>query len=259
MMARIRTVKPEFWSSEQVMSCRPLARLLFIGLWNFCDDGGNHPLAPRTIKALVFPGDAIDADEISALLDELEAAQLTQSYVADGKRYLHVRGWRHQKIEKKNFKYPPPMPEVDERSPSDPALLAECSATDRRPAARGWDEERRGEHNTHRATVEADAVPDAVASRMRLDWAPDPTLLKAYALRMAIPVEHFTRQTTAAFVCHYSATERVETQAAWVSLLVKWVKRDRAAASNIRAFPLKRPPAGPDFDDTSWASDLGAL
>lgn len=34
-MARIRTIKPEFWTSEQVMGCAPLARLLFIGLWNF--------------------------------------------------------------------------------------------------------------------------------------------------------------------------------------------------------------------------------
>lgn len=63
-MARIRTIKPEFWSSEQVMESRPLARLLFIGLWNFCDDGGNHPLSPRTIKALVFPGDDITTEAV---------------------------------------------------------------------------------------------------------------------------------------------------------------------------------------------------
>ena len=102
-MARIRTVKPEFWSSEQVMSCRPLARLLFIGLWNFCDDGGNHPLSPRTIKALVFPGDDMTSDEVSELLGELEGAHLTRRYTVEGKQYLHVMGWKHQKIEKKNF------------------------------------------------------------------------------------------------------------------------------------------------------------
>ena len=41
-MARIRSIKPEFWTAEQVMECSPMARLLFIGMWNFCDDGGNH-------------------------------------------------------------------------------------------------------------------------------------------------------------------------------------------------------------------------
>ncbi len=42
-MARIRSIKTEFWTAEQVMECSPIARLLFIGMWNFCDDGGNHP------------------------------------------------------------------------------------------------------------------------------------------------------------------------------------------------------------------------
>lgn len=258
-MARIRTIKPEFWSSEQVMSCCPLARLLFIGLWNFCDDGGNHPLAPRTIKALVFPGDAITAEELSELLAELEAAQLTQSYVADGKRYLHVRGWRHQKIEKKNFKYPAPQPEFDEQLPSDALPLAERSASGPRPAGCVRDGEWTGEHNITRGAAPSSTVRAPAASRMSLDWTPDPVLLQAYASRMAIPVEQFTRQTTAAFVCHYSATERIETQAAWICLLVKWVRRDRAAAGNVRAFPLKRQVGGPDFDDTTWALDLGAL
>jgi hypothetical protein len=49
-MARIRTVKPEFWTSEQVMNCSRDARLLFIGMWNFCDDGGNHPASAKTLK-----------------------------------------------------------------------------------------------------------------------------------------------------------------------------------------------------------------
>ena len=42
-MARIRTIKPEFWASEQVMDCKPVTRLLFIGLWNFVDDFGRAP------------------------------------------------------------------------------------------------------------------------------------------------------------------------------------------------------------------------
>ncbi|MNG36113.1 hypothetical protein D3C84_1230420 [compost metagenome] len=76
---------------------------------------------------------------------------------------------------------------------------------------------------------------------------------------MGIPVDHFTAEATAAFVCHYSASGRMETQASWVSLLVKWVKRDAAAGSNVRQFPLKRQANGPDFNGTSWADDLGAL
>ncbi len=260
MMARIRTVKPEFWSSEQVMSCSPLARLLFIGLWNFCDDGGNHPLAPRTIKALVFPGDDITTDQVSNLLGELEAAELTLSYWVAGKNYLHVRGWKHQKIEKKNFKYPAPPAESGDDSESGRREFAEESSTGRRPVDPGREGKGIGEdqHNTQRAEHENSVDPKA-PTEMTLEWVPDQKLLKAYARRMGIPVDHFTADATAAFVCHYSASGRLETQASWVSLLVKWVKRDEAAGSNVRQFPLKRQANGPDFNDTTWADELGAL
>ncbi len=63
-MSRIRTVKPEFWTSEQVISCSPLSRLLFIGLWNFCDDNGVHPASYVRIKTEVFPADNINIDGI---------------------------------------------------------------------------------------------------------------------------------------------------------------------------------------------------
>ncbi|PRA33784.1 DnaT-like ssDNA-binding domain-containing protein [Pseudomonas poae] len=256
-MARIRTVKPEFWSSEQVMSCRPLARLLFIGIWNFCDDGGNHPLSARTIKALVFPGDDITVEEVSGLLGELEGANLTMSYWAGGKNYLHVRGWKHQKIEKKNFKYPSPPSEFDDQSASGRRQFAEESSTSRQPFDPGREGKGIGEdqHNTLGAEQE-NSVDPKLPTEMCLEWVPDQKLLKAYALRMAIPVERFTPEATAAFVCHYSASGRCETQAAWVSLLVKWVKRDEASASNIRQFPARRPSTEPDFDSNAWAEGL---
>jgi hypothetical protein len=263
MMARIRTVKPEFWSSEQVMSCRPLSRLLFIGLWNFCDDGGNHPLSPRTIKALVFPGDDITTDEVSELLGELEGSNLTKSYTVAGKLYVHVLGWRHQKIEKKNFKYPPFTTEFDDQSESGRRLFVEESSTGRRPLDPGREGKGREEdqHNSHSASepdfFEAEQSVDPKSPcEMTLEWKPDEKLLKAYALRMAIPVSAFTDEATASFVCHYSASGRIETQASWVSLLVKWVKRDSASASNVRQFPVKRQANGPDFFDTSWRTDV---
>lgn len=107
-MARIRTVKPEFWSSEQVMECSPMTRLLFIGLWNFCDDAGNHVNSERTIKAQVFPGDDITSSDVRRMLDELSSNGLVVFYVHDGKEYLHVTGWaKHQRIEKPTYKYPP--------------------------------------------------------------------------------------------------------------------------------------------------------
>jgi hypothetical protein len=105
-MSRIRTIKPEFWSSEKVMECSTLARLLFIGLWNFCDDGGNHPLRLKTIKAEIFPGDEITSETIQGLLDELSSNSLITFYCNGNSELLHVNGWDHQKIDRPTFKYP---------------------------------------------------------------------------------------------------------------------------------------------------------
>src|SRR5690606_30450432 len=106
-MARIRTIKPEFWTSEQVMNCSPMARLLFIGLWNFCDDAGNHVASPKTIKANVFPGDDITSTDVQRLLDELSSNELIDYYSFENKDFLHITGWHHQKIDRPTYKHPP--------------------------------------------------------------------------------------------------------------------------------------------------------
>lgn len=99
-MARIRTIKPEFWTSEQVMECAPLTRLLFVGIWNFCDDAGRMALSARKIKAQVFPSDDISADCIRRMIDELSTNGLLVCYNVDGKEFLQVTGWHHQKIDR---------------------------------------------------------------------------------------------------------------------------------------------------------------
>jgi len=108
-MARIRSIKPDFWTSEQVMECSTNARLMFIGMWNFADDHGRMPAASKTIKAQIFPGDDIDPKNIRRMIDELSANGLIRLYEVDGKEFLLVTGWHHQKIDKRQeAKYPAP-------------------------------------------------------------------------------------------------------------------------------------------------------
>lgn len=107
-MARIRTIKPEFWTSEQIAECSVNARLLFIGLWNFCDDSGVMPSSLKGIKMKVFPGDDdVTSENIQRMLAELSANRLIVFYVVDEQEYLRVTGWhKHQKIDQPTFKYP---------------------------------------------------------------------------------------------------------------------------------------------------------
>lgn len=124
-MARIRTVKPEFWTNEKVMSCKPLTRLLFIGMWNFADDYGRLHYAPLGIKAKVFPNDSIAADDVRDMLGELRGNGLLVIYAAEGKEYIEITGWDHQKIDKRQkSKIPGPFEAgsaVKDGSPPTPA------------------------------------------------------------------------------------------------------------------------------------------
>ena len=280
-MARIRTIKPEFWSSEQVMENRPLARLLFIGLWNFCDDGGNHPLAPRTIKALVFPGDDITTEAVSELLGELEGTGLTRRYAVDGKQYLHVSGWKHQKIEKRTFKYPKPpqlvvddkgdggdaapkdQQEVVDQSSNDGGEVVDDSSNGSRALAPGRDVDVEGNGmDQHHSLNAGEEIPQAeseqnptlakiamvqpeptpkpvdpkVPVEMTLDWEPDANLLKTYCVHFGVSADLFTKGAIAPFTAHHETAGTLEIQAKWVSLLVRWVKDDKARASNVRPF-----------------------
>jgi hypothetical protein len=128
-MARIRSIKPEFWTSSQVMECSRDARLLFIGLWNFCDDHGRHPWSPKQIKALVLPADELSASDVESMMLELEANGLIVRYSANGRDFFAVTGWHHQKIDKRqSAKYP--GPECEE-SASVRRIVAECAANSR--------------------------------------------------------------------------------------------------------------------------------
>jgi hypothetical protein len=130
-MARYRTIKPEFWTSEQVVDCSPNARLLFIGLWNFCDDQGIHPYSPKQIKMEVFPGDSFTPEHIQEFLNELISNDLIRTYHIENKKYLIVTGWHHQKIEKPSKKYPFPQL-FDDHSTTNPRILDDPSGTERK-------------------------------------------------------------------------------------------------------------------------------
>ena len=142
-MARLRTIKPEFWTSEQIVSCSIHARLLFIGMLNFCDDYGIHPASYLRLKMEVFPNDQFSTEDIKQWVYELLEQKLIFEYEVDNSHYWMVTGWeKHQKVEKRTTKYPFP-PTLENKSGSAPRLLPEYSPTP--PLTLHDREERRGE------------------------------------------------------------------------------------------------------------------
>lgn len=235
-MARIRTIKPEFWTSEQVMECSAMARLLFIGIWNFCDDAGNHPMSPKTIKALVFPGDDITALAVEGLLAELVSNRLITIYEAASKQYLHVNGWHHQKIDRPTVKHP----EFVEPSPSARREVGEGSSSGDRVLTPGREGKGRNTHSPREPFA------------MFLDWIPDQVQLEAYAKRSGVAIEEFSEKAISGFVVHHDAKGLAKTESQWIADLVGWRKRDLANAAKV--VPLRAGSVGQQLDDsdTSW-------
>lgn len=76
-MARIRTIKPEFFTSEDIVDLSPFARLLYIATWCEADREGRLVWKPRTFKMRYFPEDKLD---IEALCDEIVQRGLVKLY-----------------------------------------------------------------------------------------------------------------------------------------------------------------------------------
>lgn len=110
-MARIRTIKPDFWTDERLVECSPSARLLFLGMLNFADDYGNLRRSSKKLHLQILPNDDVDCE---ALLQELMEQEVVVEYDVCGETYLHIKGFlQHQKIDKPS-KSQIPAPEISE-------------------------------------------------------------------------------------------------------------------------------------------------
>lgn len=119
---RIRSIKPEFWTSEDIYALSVDERLLFIGLWSYVDDNGVGLFRIHEIIRQLFFGDASrDYREtlrrVSDGLQHLFEHGLIEVYKEDGTQYLHITHWKkHQRVDKPN-KARYPLPSNDSEMP----------------------------------------------------------------------------------------------------------------------------------------------
>lgn len=112
-MARIRTIKPEFWEDEKLAKLPLHARLLFIGTWNFADDNGVLLANPVLMKSHIFPYEDIGISTISEWIDMLVENGMLIRATYNGKDYLVIRKFLiHQKINRKSIRINIPLPVV---------------------------------------------------------------------------------------------------------------------------------------------------
>jgi hypothetical protein len=100
-VARIRSIKPEFFTSLTIAELPLSARLTFIGLWTYVDDNGVGPADARLIRAAIWPLE--EAPDILQRtredLQSLHAARLIALYEDSGRPLVAVANWsEHQKV-----------------------------------------------------------------------------------------------------------------------------------------------------------------
>jgi hypothetical protein len=139
-MARIRSVKPEFWIDRGLARALSRdARLLYIALWNQADEHARLHGDPRYVKGQCFPyDDDLSLADIDRLLDELAASGRVQRYVAGGDPYLFLpKLASHQRLEsdKVSSRLPDPPPPSPERPSPQPPNPSESGADKSAPRA----------------------------------------------------------------------------------------------------------------------------
>lgn len=127
---RIRTIKPEFWGSENVSHLARDARLVFIGLWSLADDAGRFRADPRYVAGQLLAYDQDGLDVVSRALASLRDGGFVVLYEVRGSHYGAITGWgEHQKIDrpsKSRLPEPPESPLANPREDSTKAREASC-------------------------------------------------------------------------------------------------------------------------------------
>lgn len=154
-MARIRTIKPGFFRSEDVSALPMRARLTWIGLWTQCDDAGRTKDNAKLIKADVWPLDPVTLADIEEDLSTLAAHGRIVRYEVDGRRYLEVVNWDdHQSINRPTPSKIPPPPNGTYPQMSTHGRFSEDSHQE------GKGKEGKGGDARARASMSAGTVPD---------------------------------------------------------------------------------------------------
>ena len=255
---RIRSIRPEFWTSEDVAAMDWHTRLVYIGLWSYVDDNGVGRDIERLITTDLF---ALDDDlteasvRVHGALKHLNTHGQITRYSVNGKRFLHITAWnRHQKINRPTAsRYPLPTSTDIEVHGG----LTEDSLSPQVNAPLGEGEKgRRGEGISARA--HATHAPTKPRPAKRAATLPEDFTLtdsrRTYALSKNIPAdiefEAFTNHHTAkgSTFKDWDAAWRT-----WVGNAVKFGRSTRDVPTPTRIAPYER--AGVIYDDHGVYAD----
>lgn len=122
-MARIRTIKPEFFTSETVGEWSDSTQIIFIGLWNHARDNGVGSANQRYLAGQIRPfmDQAEAVRRIQVALQECSRSGVLRLFTRGNRDFYAVVNWKeHQSIQKPTpapagFELPNPEEEAEYR------------------------------------------------------------------------------------------------------------------------------------------------
>jgi len=119
-MARIRSLKPEFWKDEDIAALPHQTRLFYQGLWNFADKAGRLEDRADRLKVDIFPYEEADIEgmlEALAKPKKYSKTPFINRYETGGERFIQIIAWeQHQNphhTERHSVIPPPPITPLD--------------------------------------------------------------------------------------------------------------------------------------------------
>ena len=163
---RIRSIKPEFWRSDDIDALDWDTRLVFIGLWSYVDDNGVGIYKMSNIVSDLFASDFYrdpnaTLNRVSEALNRLESRSMIDLYRVGDRDYLYITNWeRHQRVNNPN-KPRYPLPTSENSKPAE--VLSRSNVEPRETVSPGTGEQgNRGteEQGKSKARQRADYSPE---------------------------------------------------------------------------------------------------
>ncbi len=118
-MARIRTLKPEFWADEKLCSLDVATRLVFLGLISMADDAGRLVDNVKQIDAALFP--ATRHTSKKALVELAGLGRIRRGQTPSGQSVIQIVNWsKHQRVDHPNMQAALPPIASNDKADTDP-------------------------------------------------------------------------------------------------------------------------------------------
>jgi hypothetical protein len=116
---RIRSLKPEFFTSPSSAQASPQARLLYMAMWCWANDYGYGETNLTMLLGLAFPiSDGVTVEQLENLLREVAASYGTSFYEVRGRHYFWIPTWlKHQRKRDEKSRQWHPTPDDPDATP----------------------------------------------------------------------------------------------------------------------------------------------